>query len=169
MNKIKMTWVTADKIKKEDLTKEIRQVYCWVFTKDQRLIIVSKDGENWQFPGGKPKENEKPTTALIREVREETGIDIGTFKNNLNFFGYYLVEKKDRPRTSIFLQLRFFLIIDKKSSELNLHAQYEDQDQKDTDIVKHVLAVTISDACKKIPWLSTTEEYAIIKSKINNE
>jgi hypothetical protein len=33
----------------------IRQVYCWIFDAKNRIVVVSKDGTNWQLPGGKPE------------------------------------------------------------------------------------------------------------------
>ena len=48
---------------------------------DGRVLIAQRpEGKHlaglWEFPGGKLGEHETPETALIREAREELGIDI---------------------------------------------------------------------------------------------
>jgi 8-oxo-dGTP diphosphatase len=52
-----------------------------VFDKKQRVLITRRPlhaahGGLWEFPGGKLETNELPAQALIREIREEVGIDI---------------------------------------------------------------------------------------------
>jgi 8-oxo-dGTP diphosphatase len=47
----------------------------------QRVLITRRPhhvphGGYWEFPGGKLEAGESPEQALIREVKEETGIDI---------------------------------------------------------------------------------------------
>lgn len=48
---------------------------------DCRLLIAQRpEGKTlaglWEFPGGKVEMNERPETALIRELREELGIEV---------------------------------------------------------------------------------------------
>ena len=49
--------------------------------KDGRILCAKRNqdksqGGKWEFPGGKPEEGETLEGALMREVREELGIDI---------------------------------------------------------------------------------------------
>lgn len=48
---------------------------------DGRVLIAQRpEGKQlaglWEFPGGKLNEGERPETALIRELKEELGIDV---------------------------------------------------------------------------------------------
>ena len=49
--------------------------------KDGRILCAKRNqdksqGGKWEFPGGKPEEGETLEGALMREIREELGIDI---------------------------------------------------------------------------------------------
>lgn len=41
---------------------------------NQILLVKARDKSNWQLPGGRLEAGESPSQALIREVREETGL-----------------------------------------------------------------------------------------------
>lgn len=54
---------------------------CALVDTDGRVLISKRpQGKSmaglWEFPGGKVEEGETPETALIRELREELGIDV---------------------------------------------------------------------------------------------
>lgn len=43
------------------------------------FLIKSKSGGYWGFPKGKPHANESPRQSAIRELKEETGLDLDSF------------------------------------------------------------------------------------------
>lgn len=142
---------------------EIRQIYLWIITKDQKIITVSKDRENWQFPGGKPKTGESIRETIIRETKEETGLDISDEYSGVSPFGYYLVTKEEGNSVKQFLQLRFKLILESPSNELVLTP---DENLNDPDPIKYVKAVEIAELARLIPWINDVEEYEVIKKVI---
>lgn len=58
-------------------------VACALVDTDRRVLIAQRpEGKNlaglWEFPGGKLEKGENPEEALIRELREELGIETKT-------------------------------------------------------------------------------------------
>lgn len=56
-------------------------VACALLDKDNRILLAQRpEGKSlaglWEFPGGKFEQGETPEAALIRELREELGIEV---------------------------------------------------------------------------------------------
>ena len=54
---------------------------CALIDADRRVLLAQRpEGKSmaglWEFPGGKVEPDERPERALIRELREELGIDV---------------------------------------------------------------------------------------------
>jgi len=141
------TWIEANKINEEHARETILQIYCWVSTKDDKIILVSKDNSKWQFPGGHPEGKETHAQTLHRELKEEAGLDIENQSDNLKLFGYYLINEDRRE----YLQIRYRLDIPMRSSELTLSPQEKDEEK---DKIIAVAAFSQDELLSAIPWLS---------------
>lgn len=147
-----LDWRPGDKILPPDL--RIRQVYCWIIDSKNKVVIVSKDGKNWQLPGGKPKKNESLKEALDREVFEECGIHLARYYPE--FFGYYIIKGDETLSNIDYGQVRFFINLPKQLDSLKPGIV--------SDTIKFVKLATISELLDLIPWMSTSGEFKELKS-----
>ncbi len=145
------TWIPADQIRARDAAFRVRQVYCWITTSDDKIITASKDGSHWQFPGGKPADDETLLETLIREVYEQTGLDIDEYASDIKLFGYYKIAEWDEA----YLQLRYTLQIPQSSNNLSL---FEREGEADENKVEHILPCSIEELQEKMAWLNESDE-----------
>lgn len=164
MSKITREWRVIHEMPKDDPDIPIRQVYTWLLTSDQKVVIVSKDGKQWQLPGGKPDNDEDAVQAATREIREETNVDIGSYRSQLNFFGEYMIEDHETvvhpPR---YRQVRAWLQLPTPAHELALSTAGESAGQRPEDAVRFVQTVPVKDILHYIGWLEKTDEYKALK------
>ncbi|VDL60339.1 unnamed protein product, partial [Hymenolepis diminuta] len=68
--------------------KCLKVVNAIIFSKKLRHFLVVKGFylDKWMFPGGKVKFNETDEEGVIREVKEETGLDIKNLTNKIVSF-----------------------------------------------------------------------------------
>jgi 8-oxo-dGTP diphosphatase len=99
--------------------KEIAMVL--LFDRFNRLLIYLRDDRreipfpnHWDFFGGHVEEGETPEEALVREVREEIGIDL----NHWFFFRRYICTEGDAYPNVKYL---YWAKIDKIAEELTLY------------------------------------------------
>lgn len=63
-----------------------------IFDERKRVLLVHRrDYDLWNLPGGTLEDFESPKNAVIREVKEETGLDVEVF----NLLGIYNKENKN--------------------------------------------------------------------------
>ena len=153
-----VTWKPATQVSKSDTSIPSRQVYVWLVTSDDHVVIVSKDNIQWQLPGGKPEIGESTVATAVREVREETGLNIDEYIKDVAMFGYYIVNEP-AAMPSRYLQIRCKLPLTQSSVDLSLRVDGEDINQQDADVIKYVRAVPIDDIARYIPWMPKSGEY----------
>lgn len=143
----------------------VRQVYVWLITSDQQMVIVSKDGANWQLPGGKPDAGENALQTVIREVFEETGIDLTSYKNRINFFGEYVLEDGATVVHPLrYRQVRSWVQIEETANALKLSVGGEAAGQSLEDVVRFVRTIPVKNVLEYIPWLKEADEYKALNS-----
>jgi 8-oxo-dGTP pyrophosphatase MutT (NUDIX family) len=159
------TWITSSRILPEHSAYQVRQIYTWLITKDNKIPIVSGWRNTYQLPGGKPLASESNKNTIIRELFEETGIKL---KNNIKpaFLGYYIVEN-DHRRTHdplpTYVQLRFVLNIHQHSKYMPLKAQ-ENIENEDYPMIE-ARFIELVDVNKYILSMSREEYLTAIKKK----
>ena len=164
MSKVSREWRVISSEPASDVDAPIRQVYMWLLTKDNHVVIVSKDGKNWQLPGGKPDADESATQTAIRETLEETHIDTSQYAKDFNFFGEYTIDDLSStihpPR---YKQVRIWLQLPHNSPDLKLSISGESKGQHPEDAVRFVKTVPAEDILNFIPWLEKADEYKALK------
>lgn len=79
------------------MEKKVRKaVRCYLIKDNKVLVIKYKQGNRkkgyYDIPGGRIEEGEVPKQTAIREMKEETGIDI----KNIKYKGMMIIEYPDR-------------------------------------------------------------------------
>ena len=164
------TWRDSREVRPADQALPVNQVYAWLFTSDNKIAIVSKDGQKWQLPGGKPNKGETYLQAAVREVAEETGINTHNVSDGYKFFGYYdITETDDRGNDDEYLQLRVSLRLYKNADEYTLHQQNEDGEQIEEEQIQYAKFVTVDELVEHIPWARESAELqAAVQSQITH-
>lgn len=94
-----------------------------------KKALIIKRSENdeafpglWEIPSGKKEQFEEPVLALIREVKEEVGIDV-TVKNPVGVFSFK-VEKLHELRDST--QINFLVKSNNDNIEVKLSSEHSE-------------------------------------------
>ena len=111
-----------------------------LYTKDGKVLLedrerINKHGEHWSFFGGSLKEGETKEQALVREIKEETGLDI----ENSEFLKVEEIrDSKDYTKNKHIVSLAYKAILkdDKQESKLDGREATEFFWMKPKDILK---------------------------------
>ncbi|WER48659.1 NUDIX hydrolase [Cupriavidus sp. WKF15] len=58
-----------------------------VCIRDDRVLLVSKDGVRWALPGGRPGKQESPEETARRELQQETSLETKALVGVFQFIG----------------------------------------------------------------------------------
>ena len=76
-------WITQKE--NRSMALPLTEVSCAVIMEDDRVLVTQRSEHmphplKWEFPGGKLLPGETPEGSLIREIREELGVDISVIQ-----------------------------------------------------------------------------------------
>ena len=89
--------INKDNLTEEDITEVVKRVKVLIVnSKDE--VLLGYSNHDYQFPGGHVEEGESLEETVIREIKEETGIELKSVKSKpfALMKGYY----KDWPSTN---------------------------------------------------------------------
>jgi len=99
----------------------IRVTAAILIHRNKILIARRKDNDplagKWEFPGGKIEQNETPEQCLIREMKEEFGIDV--------VVGEFIGDSMCRYESKIIQLLGYCAVWTGGEFSLNAHAEYK--------------------------------------------
>lgn len=135
-----------EKLEAEAARDHVQQVVVGaVVTNDDKVLLLKRPqgdfmGGIFELPSGKVEAGEGLDSALVREVQEETGLDVATIRHYVDYFDY---ESGSGKKTR---QFTFAVdVIDIEAVVLQEHDNYQwspiDGDTPVTDAVKNVLAI----------------------------
>ncbi len=111
----------------EDVTEVVKRVKVLIVnSKDEVLLGYSHN--DYQFPGGHVEENEELKDAVIREVKEETGITLSSVESEpfAVLLGYY----KDWPEVGKNRKIEIYYYEIKTDEEVHLDKTEYTEDEK---------------------------------------
>ncbi len=99
-----------------------------VNSKNEALIGYASTTTHFEFPGGHLEGDETLDEALIREVREETGIDL----SNDKFYPFYHLQYlcKDFPEEGVNTSIEFFYYVVYTDKKVNMANRKLDEGEK---------------------------------------
>ena len=121
--------------------KKVKSCGCIVIENNKVLLIQQKKG-NWGFPKGRVENNESECETAIREVKEETNIDVIIEDKNKKYIDTYYSKKDEFKEVVLFLGKRIGGEIKPQENE-----------------IKNVEWVDLLEAINRITMKSTKELY----------
>ena len=164
----KRDWYATDSINPEHKDTRIAQASCWIVTNNKKIILVSKDGTDWTVPAGHTEETDGHyNNTAIREVQEETGIDISEYKKDIKVLGYYVVSAFDEFSDKLInkdIQIRLFLKIPTVSNNLEMKPKERDSQ---VEKIQFVEAFTLEESISKVSWLKKSGDLEEMRKLID--
>ena len=140
-----------DNIRENNVDETVVRVKAVIINSKKELMLGYCD-KTYQFPGGHLEKNESLTEGLIREIKEETGIDLSDynltpFKKIIYYVKNYRNTKKTRKNELYFFLIKTDEIFNKEKTNLDKFEKENNYTIKmfPLDKVKSILIKSIPD------------------------
>ncbi len=135
-----------DNLTMDDINLKVYRARAVIINSNNEVLLGHLDG-TYHFPGGHLEKGETLEECLIREVKEETGINIkGKFKEPFYKIIYY---NKDYPEKGTNRYCEFYYYLVKTNDKYDLSKTSLDQYEKDYNYeLKYVKLSDLSDILK---------------------
>ena len=126
---------------------KIKLSVCGVIMYQSKFLIVKRSETDdflpncWEFPGGSVEDDESIENALVRELKEEIGLDISSKPSQLIGISE---EFMDKDKTERYLQLNYKIVMDTEpqiilSSEHVAYDWVSKDDPRLDDFIKNIV------------------------------
>ena len=120
----------------------------FIHIKDQKILVtLSKGKDTWYIPGGKREEGESDKEALIREVKEELGVDL--LPETIQKHGVFQAQAHGKPEGTMVRLTCYAADFNGEPKPLAEIAQRDDFDSSQADQTSGSSQLLISDLVKK--------------------
>ena len=132
------------------------------YTRNSARSIIFRDGkvamvhslkyDYYKFPGGGIEEGENPVEAMIRETREEAGLDV--IPETVREYGVvHRIQKSDRDDTKCFVQDNFYYLCEAKDDRVPQDLDgYEANESYVLEFVEPATAIRKNRSVKESPY-----------------
>ena len=119
-----------------------------IIIEDNKVLLIQQNKGNWGFPKGHVEENETEMETAIREVKEETNIDV-EIVDTKRYNEQYITDRGNEKEVVYFLAKKISGIIKPQETE-----------------IRNIEWCGFSDAIKKITYENTTN---ILKNVLDDK
>jgi len=130
--------------------KQEKSCGCIVINEKKEVLLIHHNAGHWDFPKGHVEEGETEVQTAIREVKEETNIDVEVNEK-------YRYTTEYSPKEDVMKEVVYFLA---KNISDNKKAQLEE--------VSEVKWIKIEDAIEKITYDTSKEILVKLKNDLEN-
>lgn len=135
--------------------KKVKSCGCIIIENNKVLLIQQKKG-NWGFPKGRVEKNETECETAIREVKEETNLDVKIEDVNKKYVDSYFAKKNEFKEVVFFLAKRIGGEIKPQENEI--------KKVEWVDLIEAINRITMKST--KILYQKVLTEEEIIKKNI---
>ena len=130
--------------------KQEKSCGCIVINNKNEVLLIHHNAGHWDFPKGHVEEGETEVETAIREVKEETNVDVEVNEK-------YRYTTKYSPKEDVIKEVVYFLA---KNISNNKEAQLEE--------VSEVKWIKLEDAIEKITYNNSKEILVKLKEDLEN-